>query len=200
MKIRVALLIAIGCSGVKQIFSIGRERKMLHAMVREPYHQCRGAMEGDMAVDTTMYVHKSTLGLVKVVCTRAGLKRNRAIVLLLKGAMTDRALKAAIGRAIRYQGRDRKDNWRTVHVRLREDEADYFKDLRNVLKLSVSLILAIAARRYLAELVRKAKQGEKMDNYPFSHYVLSREEQEDGMIFWKICWGFPEHPEHHFRL
>ena len=113
--------------------------------------------------------------------------------------MMDPGKKIKTGSAIRYQKSDSKEKWQTVHVRFREDEADYFKDLRNFLKLSDSLILAQAAREYLDEIIKKTNRNEKNDNYPFSNYILSRE-VSDGLIFWIICWGFPKKPEKYHKL
>lgn len=143
-----------------------------------------------MSIDTTMYIHETTMGLINDACMVTGVKRNAMIVRLLKHAMSDTRLAVKTGCRVRYQDRDRWNKWHTVHVRLREDEADYVKDLRNFLRLSDSLILALAARAYLNEMLRKTKKDEENDNYRFSNYLLSRI-IIDGLVHWIICWGYP---------
>lgn len=143
-----------------------------------------------MSVETTMYIHDTTMGLVNDACALIGIKKNAMIVLLLHYAMADMKHAIRTGCRVRYQERDRRDKWHTVHVRFREDEADYVKDLRNFLKLSDSFILAMAARAYINDMVRKSKRDEKLDNYRFSNYLIIRE-VIDGLIHWRICWGYP---------
>ena len=152
-----------------------------------------------MAVDTTMYIHDTTMDLIKNAVALTGKTRNQMIVILLKRTMIDSRKKIRTGCTIKYQDRDPLKRWKTVHVRFREDEADYFKDLRNFLKRSDSLLLAQAARGYLDEIIRKAIQNQDIDNYPFFNYIISREEAEN-LIFWHICWGLPEKPEEYFKL
>ncbi|HNV47329.1 MAG TPA: hypothetical protein PKJ16_09830 [Spirochaetota bacterium] len=152
-----------------------------------------------MAIDTTLNVHESTLRRIDRITSITGRARNRVIVDLLTRVMSDRGKQFATGCTVRYQRRDNKEKWRTVHVRLSEDEVDYFRDLRGVYKRSESLLLAEAAREYLSDIIREALRGVKSDNHPFQNYVLSRHEAE-GLIFWTICWGFPPTPQNHFKL
>ena len=152
-----------------------------------------------MAVDTTMYIHDTTMDLINNAKTITGKTRNQMIVILLKRTMADSRKKIRTGCTVKYQDRDPMKRWNTVHVRFREDEADYFKDLRNFLKCSDSLLLAQAARGYLDDIIRKASQKKEIDNYPFLHYIISREKSEN-LIFWHICWGLPEKPEKYFKL
>lgn len=144
-----------------------------------------------MSIETTMYVHETTMDLIKNACAITGRKRNDMIVMLLRHAMTDSRRVIRTGCLVQYQKRDRRDKWSTVHVRFREDEADYFRDLRNFLKFSNSLILAFAVRDYLNEIVKKSGKNEKTDNYLISNYVITRE-FIDGLIQWRIYWGYPQ--------
>jgi hypothetical protein len=143
-----------------------------------------------MSIETTMYIHDTTMSLLNDACVLTGRKRNEMIVLLLNYAMADLKRAVKTGCRVRYQGRDCREKWHTVHVRFREDEADYAKDLRNFLKLSDSLILALAAREYLNEIVRKSRKDDGNDNYRFSNYFVSRE-VIGGSIQWRINWGYP---------
>jgi len=152
-----------------------------------------------MSVKTTLYVHENTLELIHDACAITGKKRTEVIVMLLTRSLREASRDVTIGKSVRYQARDRAGRWRTIHVSFREDEADYCKDLRNFLKRSDSLILALAARAYLRGCIKKSCFDGWGDNYRFSNYIISREESE-GLIFWKICWGFPKNPEAHFRL
>lgn len=152
-----------------------------------------------MSVATTLYVHEATLGLIAEACAMTGTTRSRLIATLLERSMRDPGMEPRIGRLVRYQRADRREAWRTVHVRFREDEVDYVKDLRSFYRVSASLLLAVAARRFIREIIRQSEKREQSDNYPFSNYLLSRE-TIDGYIFWKICWGFPPNPEKYITI
>lgn len=156
-------------------------------------------MEIDMPIDTTLYVHQTTLRLIDAACVMTGIRRGQLVVLLLVRAILNRGKALKSGSATRYQTRDRREMWRTIHVRMLADDADYFRDARCFFNESVSLILAQAAREYLREILQRSRSGEKVDNYPLKNYIICREER-DGLIFWHICWGFPEKPEKYFRL
>jgi len=156
-------------------------------------------MEADMAINTTLNVHANTLRLLDDACALTGMRRGRIINMLIHRSMHDMTKRIRIGRSVQYQARDHKENWHIIHVRLSEDDADYLKDLRNVLKESDSLIIAKAARLFLSDIIKQATQGMRCDNYRFSNYVLSRIE-EDGLIAWKIYWGYPKNPETALRL
>jgi len=146
-----------------------------------------------MPIDTTLYIHENTLKLISESCDMSGISHNRLIVMLLKNAMGKARKNMKTGLAIRYQERNQGGHWHTVHVRFREDEADFFKDMRNFMKMSVSLILAQAAREYLKEMVRASAERETTDNYPFSNHQLSFIETNDG-IFWITHWKTPPPP------
>ncbi len=92
---------------------------------------------------------------------------------------------------VKYQPDDVKKNWHCFHIRFREDEYEFFTDLRNVCKYSVSYLLAKAVALYLDEI--GDIDGEKsVDNYRlFRNYVLHHEVVE-GIISLHSYWGYPE--------
>ena len=147
-----------------------------------------------MPLDTTLYIHKSTMKLLQVAMEKTGKTQNEIIVMLMKRSMKDAKRMVRLGTTVTYQDDDAREMWKTVHVHYREDEVDYVKDLRNVVKMSDSLILALAARKYLTEIIATAQKLETVDNYLFEHYYLSIEPREK-LTFVNICWGKPENPE-----
>ncbi len=96
----------------------------------------------------------------------------------------------SIGRLVQYQERRNQVEWQTVHVYFREDDYEYFLDLKKLLKMSVSLILAFAVEKYLDKLIR----GAITDNNRYRNYLIIKE-VIDNLICWRFIWGFPANLE-----
>ncbi|MCP4134539.1 MAG: hypothetical protein GY754_26430 [bacterium] len=98
-----------------------------------------------------------------------------------------------MGRAVLYQDDDPDpDNWHKFHISFREDDFEYFMDLRKFLKKSVSAILAYAVEEYLDTLLGLTPEDPgRTDTYRFHHYVMGSSEMH-GVISWQLFWGLPE--------
>ncbi len=90
---------------------------------------------------------------------------------------------------IKYQDRCRSQKSHTFHVYLHDDDYEYWLDLKKLLKMSVSLILAFAVNKYLA----KGARINRTDNYRFTNYTVAKEIIENKII-WKFIWGIPPNP------
>lgn len=91
-----------------------------------------------------------------------------------------------IGKMVQYQSRRNPDEWHAFHVNLRMDDYEYFMDMKKLLKMSISLMLANAVEKYLNEILTKKLS----DNYQFKNYTVIKE-IIDNIIIWKFIWGFP---------
>ena len=141
-------------------------------------------------VTTTLNVRADILSIVSGIALRLELSRRDVIVLLLMKIMRDhRRFRRGFG-TVQYQPDNIMENWRCVHIRLREDENEYFVDLRKICKRSVSLLLAIAVDKYITELL--TDEGFKInDHVRFCNYVLYGEIVDGDIISWRLYWGFP---------
>lgn len=90
---------------------------------------------------------------------------------------------------IQYQQRSNKKVWRCVHVSIRQDEYEFFIDLRKIYKSSVSFLIAYGIEKYLDEIVRKILNS--VDNYSYRNYILSRV-VISGVVCWILYWGLPD--------
>lgn len=84
-----------------------------------------------------------------------------------------------------------------VKVKLQERDYDYFQDMRKIFRRSISLIIAIAVKYYLHELVERIINGdydEEVDSYPYKNYAII-EKCIDGITTFRIWWGLPADPE-----
>ncbi len=117
------------------------------------------------------------------------------ILFLINKAMDDIAHPENIGKMVKYQNRSELSAWHTFHLRVRMDEYEYLLDLRKLLKMSVSLILAYAVEKYL----RPQNKFHITDNNRYKNYIISKE-VIDSVICWKFIWGYPRNPAKYLRF
>jgi hypothetical protein len=144
-----------------------------------------------MLIETTLYVHKTTLVQLKRGAIISGKSTTVIIKYLMQRVMQANRTMLKCSKAIQYQERDEPESWHRLHIVLNEYEYEYCLDLRKICKMSVSLILAYAVRTHLNELLDK---GVSTDNYRFINYLFTRE-IVDGIICWRQYWGIPEKPQ-----
>ncbi|MBP7738700.1 MAG: hypothetical protein KA369_22180 [Spirochaetes bacterium] len=137
-------------------------------------------------METTLNIHVDIFRLINSAAKARGISRSDLIVTLLKKVMDDIANPSRLGKLVQYQEKSMPCEWRTFHVSLREDDYEYFLDLRKLLKMSVSLILAYAVKKYLKRIMNK----NITDNYLFKNYVLAKM-VIDNIVCWKLIWGYP---------
>ncbi len=137
-------------------------------------------------METTLNIHADILEKINRAARLRCTSRSGMIIVLIKRIMDDVPNSVRFGRMVRYQKRNRPDVWHTVHVQLRMDDYEYLLDLRRLLKMSVSLILAYAVGKYLNGIMEK----KETDNYQYKNYVLIKE-VFNGTICWRLIWGYP---------
>jgi hypothetical protein len=136
-------------------------------------------------METTLNVHNEIFAKITRAARLKDMSRSDVIIHLIKKTMDEIYDPVRIGKMIRYQNRCRPDEWHTFHIRLRMDDYEYFLDLRKLLKMSVSLILAYAVEKFLDEMLKKNVS----DNYQYINYIVVKE-LIDNIISWKFIWGF----------
>jgi len=109
------------------------------------------------------------------------------MVLLLINKMMDTVSQPSrFGAMIQYQKRCDEKAWKTFHLAIREDDYEYLLDLRKLLKMSVSLIITYAIKKY----VKKSKAIIYTDNNRYKNYAIIKE-RVDNIICWRLFWGYP---------
>ena len=139
-------------------------------------------------METTINIKIEILDMITRAARAKGISRSEMIVLIMKKAMDEVNGPIRYGKPVRYQKREKKGDWHTFHIRLREDDYEYLTDLRKLLKMSVSSILAYAVKKYLKSL--------DTDNNRFKNHVIIKN-IHDGIVFWTIIWGYPPNIGHY---
>ncbi len=139
---------------------------------------------------TTLNIHGDIMELLTKAAQLNNVSCSEIILHLVEKVAVSANVPDRIGKIIRYQKKQTPEEWHKFHIKVREDMYEYWLDLRKLLKMSVSLILANAVRKYLAKPIR-IKRG---DNYACKNYIIVRE-VVDSVTVWKFVWGFPPNPE-----
>ncbi|MBN1496075.1 MAG: hypothetical protein JXA07_04860 [Spirochaetes bacterium] len=142
-----------------------------------------------MMIETTINIHSIFLEQINRAALKTGKSRNQIIIMLIKKQMDDMQGHIQNGKRIQYQEKASREYWHTIHLQLRPDDYEYFLDLRKLLKMSISRILALAVLRYLKNIIK----SKITDNYHYKNYIIQLE-IIDGIICWKLLWGFPRNP------
>ena len=151
-----------------------------------------------MNIATTLNINKDILEQITEVSDITGKSRTQIIIMLLKNVMDDHKMKARINCSIKYQPCDEKYKWHKFHVSLKVTDYECFLDLRKVFKMSVSCLVAFAAKKYLKHLLKEILEGNYTDKYPYQNYVLAKSSW-NGTIFWQFFWGIPSNLREHLK-
>lgn len=143
---------------------------------------------------TTLYIRTDIWDQIISAARLNGVSASEMIIRLIKEAMKDIKNPGRLGKMVQYQKRRPSFEWCTQHVRMPDDVYEYWLDLRKLLKMSVSLILADAVKKYLGKPMKISKG----DNYRFTNYMIMKE-VIDSVIIWKFIWGIPPNLEQLFR-
>lgn len=144
---------------------------------------------GDTMVATTVNIHREIVDLIQEEACRHRVTQKETIVNLLKMMMRDHDPSVYAIKTVKYQGDDSKERWHCFHIRFHEDEYEFFNDLRKVSKCSISLLIALAVKKYLLPQVDGSRVG--VDNYIFIKHYIVGVEVIDGVICWHFYWGLP---------
>lgn len=143
-------------------------------------------------METTLNIDKNILNKITRAAQLKRISRTELVILLMNKVMGETMNPFFFGRMVQYQEKREPGEWHTFHIILRPDEYEFFLDLRKLLKMSVSHILAFAVERYLSILI-----GEVItDNYLYKNYVMIRE-LINNIQSWKLIWGYPPNIKNH---
>jgi hypothetical protein len=143
-------------------------------------------------IETTININMDILRMIDDVSFKAKYSRTHIIRILMKKIVihdTDTLTKHFS--LVKYQKHDKKEKWHAFHITLSPAEYEQFLDMRKVFKMSVSLIVAYAVRKYLKQLVEElTKKITTTDNNGLNNYICSKIDI-GGTICWITYWGIP---------
>lgn len=137
-------------------------------------------------METTLNIHTNILRKITLAANTCKKSRSEMIMALIKNMMNDVSQPSRFGGMVQYQDRNVTFSWKTFHLVVREDDYEYLLDMRKLLKMSVSRILAVAVKKYLG----KAVKSKITDNNRYRNYAIVKE-VVDNIICWRFFWGVP---------
>lgn len=136
-------------------------------------------------MNTTLNIHFEIFNIITAAAQTHSISPSAMIIRLMKKVVNDTSKPHRKGTMVRYQRTCEPDAWRIIHITLRPDDYEYLLDLRKILKMSVSLILAYAVRKYLNN-----NEGSFIDNYQYNNYKIIRK-VKNSIVSWEFIWGNP---------
>lgn len=144
-----------------------------------------------MRIQTTINISMEKLDKLIIAAERLKTSRTAIISSLLNHHSRINRRSLEMWKSVKYQERMDKSKWRRCHISVRADEYEFFIDLRKVMKMSVSFLIAYAIDEYLDELFSPTDKS--VDNYPYCNYMISKFEV-GNVICCVFCWGIPPNP------
>jgi hypothetical protein len=137
-------------------------------------------------METTLNIRIELLEKITSTAQERNISRSELIIDLLQKVMADESSRVRMGKLVKYQEKRKAKEWHRFHVCFREDDYEYFLDLRKLMKMSLSFILAYAVKKYLDELA----QVKKTDNYRYTNYLIIKD-WIGSVVCWRLVWGYP---------
>lgn len=125
---------------------------------------------------------------IGIAATRLGKSRREVVIMLLTRIRHDFHLFEGGFRLVKYQSRDPLARWHCFTISFKKHENELVTDFRKLGKYSVSYLVALAADRYLRELMQDGGDGH---NYvELKDYAVGKR-IDNGLICWELYWGDP---------
>ncbi len=153
-----------------------------------------------MYIDTTYVMCEDVIALLDEAEEKTKRPREELLVLAMRMMLNDSENYYRSDGRTEYQKRIDKETGEKIkkhRVKMHPTcrEYDYYQDMRKIFRRSISLVMAIAVRTYLATIVEaivnKTTDTVLADTYPFENYAISINRICYAPSF-RIWWGLPK--------
>ncbi len=141
-----------------------------------------------MIVDTTINVRTEIYNSIHNLSFDTGLSQNSIYNQLLRIFYKNTMPKYISPGRIKYQERDKDQNWDTFHICYSYDMYEKSIDMKKFCKMSVSHIIEYSYKHYLYEAMKELIDN--TDNYSLNYFSIST--MKNGIFTYTIYWGYPE--------
>lgn len=114
---------------------------------------------------TRIYMKHDIHIMLKQTAADMGMSSKKLMVMAMREYLQKRVNKKQVYRPVTYQSGSVGETWHNFHIDLEAEDYEIFTDMRNVYKMSVSLIVALAVGWFINTL-KKSIITKRMDNYP----------------------------------
>jgi hypothetical protein len=141
-----------------------------------------------MGIETTFSLREGSIDRLAAASEETGITRRDILSALMNYVSRRSDLQPRTRGAVSYQKKIGGERYCRLHALLRQDEYEFFIDMRKALKMSVSHIIAYAIDHYLDRLIELMQKNP--DNYLYHNYAMTQH-IIDNVITWVYYWGIP---------
>ncbi len=142
-----------------------------------------------MDIETTININSNLLNKINKASLSLNISMNKIITMLICKVINSKTFKFQMFTSVKYQTASDDVSWHTLHVSFNGDVYEKALDLRKILKMSVSFIVASAIERYLKDLLRDMIQNKNTDNNSNKYVFIPKNYK--GLFFFTIFWNNP---------
>ncbi len=140
-------------------------------------------------IETTINMKSDILGKIGKAASAMNISMNRIISILIIRMVHNKFLKIKMFTSVKYQDTGDDIVWHKLHISLSTDVYEKALDLRKVLKMSVSFIIAKAVENILNEIINDFFKTNKTDNYCRNYVFIPN--YHNGVLYFTIFWQYP---------
>ncbi len=142
-----------------------------------------------MQIETTINIKLNLLLKITDVSAAYSTSLNRIITKLIYKLINSSSIKTKLFDTVKYQKTGDEVVWHTLHVSFSNDIYEKALDLRKVLKMSVSYIVARAIELYLEDLIKDLSKKNNTDKNLQDYVFISS--KCNGLLCFSIFWTTP---------
>ncbi len=158
-------------------------------IIKKHESQVGSKREFNMKINTTINIRSEIMGRIIKASSSMNISLNRIVSILIIRMVHNSALKIKMFTSVKYQDTGKEIIWHKLHVSFTDDVYEKAIDLRKVLKMSVSFIIAKAVENILNEILNDFFKTKSTDNY-FRNYVFIPN-YHNGVLYFTIFWQYP---------
>ncbi len=141
------------------------------------------------AIDTTIYIKLDLVYKLTESSSNNGIPINKIIVILINKLLSNCSIKATLFNTVKYQKSGNDIVWHKLHVSFSPDVYEKALDLRKLMKMSVSYLIARAIELYLDQVIKELFRKDNADNYSSEYVFISSKCR--GLLYFTIFWRKP---------
>ncbi len=140
-------------------------------------------------IETTINIKSEIRDKIIKASSEMNISMNKIITMLIIRLVHNRSLKIKMFTSVKYQDTGEDIVWHRLHVSFTTDVYEKALDLRKVLKMSVSFIIAKAVENVLNEILDDYSKTKTTDNYCRNYVFIPN--YNDGVLYFTIFWQYP---------
>ncbi len=143
-----------------------------------------------MNIRTTLHLDIHTAELLDARSRSTGLTRSKLIISLMHNLMKNAKQLSTTKKVVRYQNRNFHVHWKTVHIRLEDNEYSFLIEMRCFYRFSVSALICMVLHNKINNqnnICNNIFFNNHLDKNPYrGHRILDI--NNDMSISWHIHW------------